>query len=62
MTKRLVFVVKQPSPRQVMEQAQQAIANGSLSSSDAQAAERALNSGKTVPYDVLHRIRKGAKQ
>jgi hypothetical protein len=61
MTKRLVFVVKQPSPSQVMEQAKQAIAHGKLSGAEAQAAERALNAGKTVPYSVMHKIKEGSK-
>jgi len=61
MTRRFPFVVRQPSPRQVMEQAQKAIANGKLSSADAQAAERALNAGKTVPYNVMHKIKEGSK-
>jgi hypothetical protein len=61
MTRRFQFVVRQPSPRQVMEQAQKAIANGKLSSADAQAAERALNAGKTVSYNVMHKIKEGSK-
>jgi hypothetical protein len=60
MTNRFTFVTVQPSREQIVADTKAAIVNGAASSRDVQSIERALNAGRTVPHDALHRIRNGA--
>jgi hypothetical protein len=50
-----------PSAQDAMQMASQGIANGKLSSRDAQMVERHVQSNRVLPADVLHRLKESAK-
>jgi hypothetical protein len=51
-----------PSAQDAMQMASQGIANGKLSSRDAQLIERHVQGNRVLPADVLHRLNQSVKK
>lgn len=59
--KKIMIVRVQPTRQDAIQMASQGIANGKLSSRDAQDVERRVQGNRVLPADLLHRLKEAAK-
>ena len=59
--KKVMIVRVKPTRQDATQMASQGIANGKLSSRDAQDVERRVQGNRVLPADLLHRLKESAK-